>query len=1106
MKNLKKVLALVLACVMVFGTVTMAAGSGYPDVADDAAYAEAVKTLSALNIFKGDENGNFNPDATITRAEMAKVLCTMLNTGDLATTATSFADVPASHWASGYIAYAQQLGCIDGYGNGNFGPEDPVTYVQVVKLVMATLGYTSMANEFGGYPTGYLYVAANYEVTKGAVAGNDEPAARSLVAVLVNNAMNTPLMERVTYGTDARWEVLDGGIGSGNIQREFKTLLTKQKIYKVEGSITDTYLQDTSMKDGFVDVTITKDLKIAVEDKLNAAALGTTPQTWAIANVDASLAGADATDYVDYVSSIYFKEAANGDIVIIRVAPKSTKNVTVVIDDLANLYDATKDAGVRANDKPSVEGATISVTYTPAASSTPASASAAFSSPAPTGYVLSFWGDRDTDSRITTVEVAPNATIRYNDDSSMALSSAVLAAAEDLCLDTGSSITADETLVLSDYLVGSRRGSMTLVDQNADGKYDIIDVTTYEIAIVESVNTNTNRINFKPERTAPRGYVALNNVANQNFKTFSITLDGEAIDVADLEEYDVLNITTNDWSDPVYYDITVTRDVVEGSVAQLNSTKGYVVIDGEKYEAIGGGMAALPKLGDAGKFYLDANGDIALFVKSSSVSGNYAYLYSTGVGSFGETYVRMFTKDGAEVSYELAEKVEINGVKAAAGTYTNREVLEMYGSTATPAATALTVADMFAYAGATPTPSGVPATSDPLTAANIIKAVINGYAFSGTIAGQALAVSTNSTIDRFVTYKIDNDSKITAIDFAIAGATADEFGFTGNAVAAEWKESLGRFAGTQDITSDATLFFIDNTPGKTIEDYSVKTVADLVDGTKYDIYFFSMTDNGSSAGIVLNSTADVDTASALNIFAGYTKGKIGFDDVYYVTYWKNGALAEETMVAQGDESAILSMNIGDAFICKYDKDGRADQIATIFTPGLTQPSPSPAGAAFDAILPAPSALPADFKIFNHTYNATNGNDDGLGGDAAEARYNAANNELFFGYVGKIASSANGVRVTLLGEAGSFQNYANPLEYAVINIPETAKVTVYNAALSDSFKLAEGTISDISASYFTKLSSGDMDLSDTSTYTDYSYALVRAYKDVVTEVIFVRYSR
>lgn len=51
MKNLKKVLALVLACTMVFGLVATAS-TGYPDVADDATYAEAVKLCLLLRFFR----------------------------------------------------------------------------------------------------------------------------------------------------------------------------------------------------------------------------------------------------------------------------------------------------------------------------------------------------------------------------------------------------------------------------------------------------------------------------------------------------------------------------------------------------------------------------------------------------------------------------------------------------------------------------------------------------------------------------------------------------------------------------------------------------------------------------------------------------------------------------------------------------------------------------------------------------------------------------------------------------------------------------------------------------------------------------------------------
>ena len=72
MKNLKKVLALVIVFAMMMSTVAFA--GAFPDVADDAAYASAIETLASLGFFTGDDNGNFNPDATITRAEYSVIV------------------------------------------------------------------------------------------------------------------------------------------------------------------------------------------------------------------------------------------------------------------------------------------------------------------------------------------------------------------------------------------------------------------------------------------------------------------------------------------------------------------------------------------------------------------------------------------------------------------------------------------------------------------------------------------------------------------------------------------------------------------------------------------------------------------------------------------------------------------------------------------------------------------------------------------------------------------------------------------------------------------------------------------------------------------------
>ena len=84
MSTIKKLLALVLALTMALSISAAAAYSVVPygDAAGiDAGAAEAVEMLYNMGIMKGDDKGNFNPNATITRAEVAKMIYVVLNYG-----------------------------------------------------------------------------------------------------------------------------------------------------------------------------------------------------------------------------------------------------------------------------------------------------------------------------------------------------------------------------------------------------------------------------------------------------------------------------------------------------------------------------------------------------------------------------------------------------------------------------------------------------------------------------------------------------------------------------------------------------------------------------------------------------------------------------------------------------------------------------------------------------------------------------------------------------------------------------------------------------------------------------------------------------------------
>ena len=79
-------------------------------------------------------------------------------------------------------------------------------------MLMETLGFKPYANDNGGYPTGYLVAAQQYGVLDGVIGGGDgTQATRGQVAQMAYNALDTPIMDRLTYGQgNQQYYVLDG--------------------------------------------------------------------------------------------------------------------------------------------------------------------------------------------------------------------------------------------------------------------------------------------------------------------------------------------------------------------------------------------------------------------------------------------------------------------------------------------------------------------------------------------------------------------------------------------------------------------------------------------------------------------------------------------------------------------------------------------------------------------------------------------------------------------------------------------------------------------------------------------------------------------------------
>ena len=202
---MKKLLAMVLALVMTL-SLAVSANAAFKDADKVSAdYSEAVAVLNGMGVFKGYEDGSFQPQGNITRAEVAAIVYRVYTAdvkdakASMYATYNKFSDMAGAGWAQGYIGYCANAALVKGYPNGTFQPSGKVTGYEVLAMILRAIGY-DQNNEFTGADWA-LHVAQTAQqagVLKN-VKGVDlnAPATRELVAELLFRAIAVAPM--VTY-------------------------------------------------------------------------------------------------------------------------------------------------------------------------------------------------------------------------------------------------------------------------------------------------------------------------------------------------------------------------------------------------------------------------------------------------------------------------------------------------------------------------------------------------------------------------------------------------------------------------------------------------------------------------------------------------------------------------------------------------------------------------------------------------------------------------------------------------------------------------------------------------------------------------------------------
>lgn len=301
MKN--KLISAITAFVICLQIISVSVISYADDTKSNVPAHDVVSLLDSLNIVSVSGDSDTVYDSFVKRGDFAVYALNAVNMGEISYGgASNFVDVISD---SPYYSAANTLasmGIVSGNESGSFLPDEYITYNQAVKIIIGVIGYDAIANQYGGWPAGYISAAAKNRLLRGVETADGGLITLGSCMNLIYNSLFADLLK--SEGKIFESYVKDP---SGNILTEFFDLtmytgqVTSNGISSFDGK---------SDKDGYV----------TIGDK-----------RFAVGNTDAA-------DYLGYHVTVY----ADSDGVLAYVNPeKSGKEIDISSDDIIS-YESMK--------------------------------------------------------------------------------------------------------------------------------------------------------------------------------------------------------------------------------------------------------------------------------------------------------------------------------------------------------------------------------------------------------------------------------------------------------------------------------------------------------------------------------------------------------------------------------------------------------------------------------------------------------------------------------------------------------------------------------------------------------------------------------------------
>lgn len=594
-KNLKKVISSVAALTMVASSVA-AFAVDFPDVESTASYAQAVQELSALDVISGYDDGTFGPDKLVTRAEITKMIVDALAERSSAEASTESTKFADVSADHWAKGYINQ-GVADGFIAGMSDTEfDPDANVTYVQA-------QKMLVSAIGYET-YAQAQGGWPIGYKTYAASLD-ITKGISGIKDSTELTrAQVAQMIDNAMDAplcviaSWKTEWNGSKTPNLEvRDGKEGRAYETLFTEKHDAYKVYGRVTeTSKTGSVD-TDKVTFQVEKADNFDDEEVKADSPV----SEDMYIGDSKADNYLRTYSQALIQKNDDDEFTILSIAAAAAnKSVTVASED----FDENKS--------------TDEALYFFPAGTTKGS----------TKYQL----DKDVKIYINGVESSKSIA------------------------------------ELRDYLDKNETASVTLQKETETGststsaKYNTIMVSSYVTAIVDEVidKTNETSVNFDTYSSGIQAKMTVNK-DDDNY-TYSFKLDGKEIEAKDLQQNDVLNIaydTTGSFRESSFYDVIVTRNVVDGvKCTSINDSKGEYTIGGTKYKAAEG-MDIDVETSTEYSLYLDHFGRIAK-ADENSVSKNYGVLKNIYKKAGGDYMAQIITKKGTEEEY----KVDSDNVKA----------------------------------------------------------------------------------------------------------------------------------------------------------------------------------------------------------------------------------------------------------------------------------------------------------------------------------------------------------------------------------------------------------------------------------------------------------